>query len=70
MFMTRLLLGEAEKKPLQYTFLTPQDTSEITQAEDLTILRFVHCINQYYHSFHCQNLICSKFHFSLENPDR
>lgn len=44
MFMTRLLLGEAEKKPLQYTFLTPQDTSEIKQTDDLTILRFVYWI--------------------------
>lgn len=39
--MTRLLLNEAEKKPLQYTFLTPQDTSEINQNKDLSILRFV-----------------------------
>ncbi|XP_055325596.1 structural maintenance of chromosomes protein 6 [Sitodiplosis mosellana] len=39
MFMTKLLLNEAEKKPLQYTFLTPQDTSEIKPAKDLSILR-------------------------------
>lgn len=39
MFMTKLLLNEAKKKPLQYTFLTPQDTSEIKQSKDLSILR-------------------------------
>lgn len=39
--MTKLLLNEAKKKPLQYTFLTPQDTSEIKQSKDLSILRYV-----------------------------
>lgn len=39
MFMTKLLLGEAKKKALQYTFLTPQDTSEIKKSKDLSILR-------------------------------
>lgn len=37
--MTKLLLNEAKKKPLQYTFLTPQDTSDIKPADDLSILR-------------------------------
>ncbi|XP_031633548.1 structural maintenance of chromosomes protein 6 [Contarinia nasturtii] len=39
MFMTKLLLNEAQKKPLQYTFLTPQDTSEINPTDALSILR-------------------------------
>lgn len=40
-FMTRLLLNEAEKKAhYQYTFLTPQDTSEIKRSDILSILRY------------------------------
>lgn len=38
--MTRLLLNEADKKAhQQYTFLTPQDTSELTASPTLKILR-------------------------------
>lgn len=40
--MTKLLLNEAAKKTLQYTFLTPQDTSEIEKSKDLDILRLEH----------------------------
>ncbi|KAJ6634725.1 Structural maintenance of chromosomes protein 6 [Pseudolycoriella hygida] len=39
-YMTRLLLGEAKRKThRQYTFLTPQDMSEIVAGNDLSIQR-------------------------------
>lgn len=38
--MTKLLLNEADTKAhQQYTFLTPQDTSELSASQTLTILR-------------------------------
>lgn len=38
--MTKLLLAEAKKNPIyQYTFLTPQDISDITPTPELSILR-------------------------------
>lgn len=54
MFMTRLLLNEAEKKPLQYAFLTPQNTSQIHQTKDLSILKFVYfCLYFHHLSYIC-----------------
>lgn len=39
-YITKLLLNEAEKKPTrQYTFLTPQDMSNVSATDDLTIHR-------------------------------
>lgn len=39
-YITKLLLSEAEKKPAsQYTFLTPQDISDVSASDILTIHR-------------------------------
>lgn len=39
-FITKLLLNEAGKNPhLQYTFLTPQDISDVQSSETLSVLR-------------------------------